>query len=61
MIKYKVKIIYRDDTEEVFSCVDYPNFSLNDFIAIYLTTTERKYLIRESIKLVEVKEYWSSK
>ena len=55
-MKLKVKIIYRDDKEEIFLCNDFPYVS--EWITIYLENWRRKMLPKEAVKSIE---YWFEK
>lgn len=52
-MKIIVKIIYRDDKVETFTCVDYPYFG--EFVYIYISPIDRIYIPKESIARIESK------
>lgn len=51
-MKLKVKIIYRDDKEEIFNCIDYPQVS--DWIILFLDDLGRIIIPRDAVGRIVV-------
>lgn len=60
MIKYRIKVKYRDDKEEVFECYDTP-INGDNYLVVFLTPTLRKYVPQQAISSFTVEDYWAGK
>lgn len=56
-IRFKTIITYRDEIEEIFDCYEHPQQS-NEYWVLSETSEKRKYIPKEAIMSVEVKDYW---
>jgi len=57
MIRFKVKVIYRDDKENTFDCSDHPSIG-ERYLTLYHDSNMRSYLPQEAIKNIKVTDYW---
>lgn len=57
MIIFKATVEMRDDTEKKYTCVEYP-FQSNEYWVFKTSPTEQKYIPKEAVKSVNVKDLW---